>query len=176
MKLTTMKTYVKILSLALLAMTGGVTADGPVRAYHPSFSFATCMFPNFSFDGTDKVIESRSIGHVELLCQRLNNDAPGHGHSELGCQRRVHRADSIFQVPPLFGFFQNGTTCTNYSVPTTAKTCLLFTLPRSISILHRTTNFLWSNAHSFIVHRRMDRVVSLTMEMEAYAELSFLAA
>jgi hypothetical protein len=34
-KLTTMQLSMNVLSLALLAMTG-VTADGPVRAYHPS--------------------------------------------------------------------------------------------------------------------------------------------
>jgi hypothetical protein len=53
---------------------------------------------------------------------------------------------------------------------------LLFTHLRSISILHQTTYFHCSNAHSLIVHHRTDREVLLTTELEDYADRTRLAS
>ncbi len=93
-----MKLSMNIISLALLAMTG-VTADGPVRVYHPSLFVCYMYVPQLfvSWDGESDCV-TKSHGHVELLCQRLNSDAPVHGHSEFGCERCVDRADYLFRA------------------------------------------------------------------------------
>ncbi len=81
-----MKLYMNILSLvALLLAMAGVTADGPVRAYHPSLFVCHMYVPQLfvSWDGESDCV-TKSYGHFESLCQRLNNDAPVRVHSEFG--------------------------------------------------------------------------------------------
>jgi hypothetical protein len=87
----------------------------------------------------------------------------------------AHDASSMFQT--LQSITASG--CFHMDTDTQCKLetfLLLFTHLRSISILHQTTYFHCSNAHSLIVHHRTDREVLLTTELEDYADRTRLAS